>query len=75
LARAQNIVAVNAANNPNDVLASIRASTAATAIAFGGDADFNTVTQTAAVTSQPRTVDPNDVATPLNMGRNSTASA
>jgi hypothetical protein len=75
LARAQNIVAVNAANNPNDVLASIPASTAATAIAFGGDADFNTVTQTAAVTSQPRTVDPNDVATPLNMGRNSTASA
>lgn len=61
LARAQNIVNVNANNNPNDVLASIRASAAATAITFGGDANFNTVTQTAAVTSQPRTIDPNDV--------------
>lgn len=58
---AQTIVNVNAVNNPNDIIAAIRASTAATAITFGGDANFNTVTQTAAVTSQPRTIDPNDV--------------
>lgn len=75
LARAQDIVNVNAANNPNDLLAAIRASSAASAITFGGEANFNTVTQTAAVTSQPRTVPIEEQATGANMQRSNSGNA
>lgn len=75
LARAQDIVNVNAANNPNDLLAAIRASSAASAITFGGEANFNTVTQTAAVTSQPRTVPIEEQATGANMQRSTSGNA
>ncbi|MDX2095370.1 MAG: pentapeptide repeat-containing protein [Alphaproteobacteria bacterium] len=68
LARTQEMARVAEANNP-PTRATAATSKAPPAIVFGGSADFNSITQSVAITSQPRTVPVAEQASGANMSR------